>query len=189
MQKKEKIRFKISKTELERKWGPSKMTNGQKEELFISLDILQKAHKEIESDLWNGNIELASDMLVKCQETAVAMGEYIEKFENEKHVVISCLEEYCEVVFRLYEQLMDTSISKNKVRKILGHQLVKMENGIKNDIISKKEIVFFPYKVSMWDSLESIYLAAMSDSECDAYCVPIPYFDRDENGEFRQLHL
>ena len=93
MQKKEKIRFKISKTELERKWGPSKMTNGQKEELFISLDILQKAHKEIESDLWNGNIELASDMLVKCQETAVAMGEYIEKFENEKHVVISCLEE------------------------------------------------------------------------------------------------
>ncbi|MCI8713485.1 MAG: hypothetical protein HFH23_14715 [Ruminococcus sp.] len=170
------------------RWGISKMTNGQKQELLTSVDILQKAHKEIESALRKGNVMLASDMLAKCQETAVAMGEYIEKFENEKHVVISCLEEYCEVVFRLYEQLMDTSISKNGLRKVLGHQLVKMENGIKNDIISKKEIVFFPYKVSMWDSLESIYLAAMSDPECDAYCVPIPYFDRDENGEFRQLH-
>ena len=62
------------------RWGISKMTNGQKQELLTSVDILQKAHKEIENALRKRNVMLASDMLAKCQETAVAMGEYIEKF-------------------------------------------------------------------------------------------------------------
>lgn len=35
---------------------------------------------------------------------------------------------------------------------------------------------FFPYKASMWDSLESVYLVAKEDSDCDVYCVPISYY-------------
>ena len=29
----------------------------------------------------------------------------------------------------------------------------------------------------MWDSLESVWQAADADPDCDAYVVPIPYYD------------
>ena len=48
--------------------------------------------------------------------------------------------------------------------------------------IDKIEIAFLPYKASMWDSMESVYLAASKDPEVHAVVVPIPYFEKDENG-------
>jgi hypothetical protein len=42
--------------------------------------------------------------------------------------------------------------------------------------MTKKLILFLPYKVSMWDSLESIYQAASQDPECEALVMPVPYF-------------
>ena len=53
----------------------------------------------------------------------------------------------------------------------------------------KKNIVFLPYKASMWDSMESVWLAAKDDSEhCNAYVVPIPYADRNPDGSVREWH-
>ena len=44
---------------------------------------------------------------------------------------------------------------------------------------AKYRVFFLPYKYSMWDSLESIYEAAEKDPECEAYVMPIPYYDKD----------
>jgi len=41
----------------------------------------------------------------------------------------------------------------------------------------KLEIVFMPYRASTWDSLESIWLAAKNDPDCNVYVVPLPYRD------------
>ena len=46
----------------------------------------------------------------------------------------------------------------------------------------KKEIVFLPYKASMWDSLESIWQAARADAACHAVVIPIPYAERNADG-------
>ena len=47
----------------------------------------------------------------------------------------------------------------------------------------KKEILFLPYKASMWDSMESIWMAARDDQEhCNVYVMPIPYCDRNPDG-------
>ena len=53
----------------------------------------------------------------------------------------------------------------------------------------KKTIVFLPYKASMWDSLESIWLAAKGDSRCECYVVPIPYYDKDAYGRLTTYHF
>ena len=50
------------------------------------------------------------------------------------------------------------------------------------------EAVFLPYKASMWDSLESVWKAADEDPDCDAYVIPIPYFDRNPDGSFGPMH-
>lgn len=53
----------------------------------------------------------------------------------------------------------------------------------------KREIFFLPYKASMWDSLESVWQAAMEDKEhCNAYVVPIPYYDIDSDGSLGEMH-
>ncbi len=53
----------------------------------------------------------------------------------------------------------------------------------------KKDIVFLPYKASMWDSLESVWRAADEDKEhCNAYVVPIPYADRGSDGNVSEWH-
>ena len=53
----------------------------------------------------------------------------------------------------------------------------------------KKEIFFLPYKVSMWDSLESVWKAADEDREhCIAYVLPIPYCDRNPDGTAGEWH-
>lgn len=68
----------------------------------------------------------------------------------------------------------------------LSLQLIDWLLGqLKNEPV-KKEIVFLPYKASMWDSLESIWKAAYEDKEyCNTYVIPIPYADlvRDEQGQ------
>lgn len=45
-----------------------------------------------------------------------------------------------------------------------------------------------PYKASMWDSLESVWKAADADPDCDAYVIPIPYFDKNPDGSFKEEH-
>ena len=53
----------------------------------------------------------------------------------------------------------------------------------------KKEMVFLPYKYSMWDSLESVWRAAYEDKDnCIAYVVPIPYCDRNPAGTAKEWH-
>ena len=51
----------------------------------------------------------------------------------------------------------------------------------------KIKIVFFPYKASMWDSLESIYLAAAADERCEAIVCPIPYYEIEQNTNRRRI--
>jgi len=40
----------------------------------------------------------------------------------------------------------------------------------------------------MSDSIESIYLAAKADPDCDAYWIPIPFFERNCDGTLGSMH-
>lgn len=54
---------------------------------------------------------------------------------------------------------------------------------------TKKNIVFLPYKASMWDSLESIWKAAFEDKEyCNTYVIPIPYADLTPDRKVSKWH-
>ena len=164
------------------------MRKKQKKDILDILNSLQQAHEEIKDALAQRNGILVQNMLTEIQTTAVSLGEIIEKLEGEDHTCVRCLEEYCELIFKVYEDINSGIFNENKVYKTLRKQLIKIENGVKNDIVVRKEIVFFPYKASMWDSLESIYLAAKADPDCDAYCVPIPYYNLNPDHSLGQMH-
>lgn len=66
-------------------------------------------------------------------------------------------------------------------------QFVKAET--EKEHYFKKEIIFLPYKASMWDSLESIWRTAEADKEnCIAYVIPIPYADRRHDTTVAAWH-
>lgn len=163
------------------------MRQARKREILNFIEGLQQAHGEIRQAVEKQEIGSAQTMLAECQEFAVELGTAIENTEGEGCITVSHVEEYCETLFRVFEEICVTC-DANKIYKILKKQLLRVENSVKNDIPVRKEVVFFPYKASMWDSLESVYLAAKKDPDCDVYCVPIPYFDLDVNHSFATMH-
>ncbi|MBQ7944877.1 MAG: hypothetical protein IJ326_12560 [Lachnospiraceae bacterium] len=164
------------------------MRKVQKQEILELVKTLHEAHTEVKGNVEKRQNHIAQSILADCQECAISIGNAIEAFEGEGFITISYLEEYCQVVFQTHESLNDTNVNENRIYKNLEKQLLKVENSIKNDITLRKEIAFFPYKASMWDSLESIYLAAKEDPNVDAYCVPIPYYDLKPDRSFGQMH-
>ncbi len=164
------------------------MRKAQKQEVIEFINSLYQAHEEIKDALERENFNLVQNMLGECQEFAVALGESIERFEGKDHVTISYIEEYCEFLFYVYNDISNNNMNQNKISKMLKKQLIKIDNSVKNDIIVKKEIAFFPYKASMWDSLESVYLAAAADPTCDAYCVPIPYYTLNPDHSSNKMY-
>ena len=164
------------------------MRKKQKQRIIEILKTIHTAHEEVKDAIEKGNIPEACDLLADCQQAAIVVGTTIEESEGEGHRAVSCLEEYCETVFQICEELKKGDYNGSKVYKVLHRQMIKVENTVKNDVCVRKEVVFFPYKASMWDSLESVYLEAKADPACDAYCVPIPYFEMNPDHSFGTMH-
>jgi hypothetical protein len=53
----------------------------------------------------------------------------------------------------------------------------------------KLEFVFFTYKISMFDSFETIVRAAAADPDIEAFVVPIPYYDRNDDFSFGRMNF
>lgn len=137
--------------------------------------------------LKGNNYELACELLKQCQQVAIEIGTDIERCEGQGIITVSYLEEYCEVIYKIYSNIRKIDILKQ--HKLLEKAIIKINNSIKYDIAnSKPEMVFFPYKASMWDSLESIWLSAKKSGKYDCHVVPIPYYDKDKMGNFTVMH-
>ncbi len=125
----------------------------------------------------------------KCQEAAIDLGNYLETLNDMDYTpLVSILEDYCENVYQMGINIQDENLCR-KLSKKIRKQLLQLQNAITYDMpADKKEVVFLPYKAAMWDSLESVWRAAQEDENCDAYVIPIPYFDKNPDGSFREEH-
>lgn len=151
--------------------------------------LLGQAHDEIKKAIEKNKYMFAMELLVQCQEGAIKLGELIENTEGEHFATIPLLEEYCEVTYQIHEEIgKNQVINPDKVYENLEKLLCYIENSVKNDIKEHLEVAFLPYKASMWDSFESVWKAAEQDENCDAYVIPIPYFDKKMDGSFGKMH-
>lgn len=164
------------------------MRKAKKQEILNFIESLKQAHEEIKQALETGNRALAQNMLGECQEFAITLGNVIEDIEGEGFVTVTYIEHYCDLLYQIHEGLQEADYGINKVHKLLRKQLLQIENSVKDDIAVRREVAFFPYKASMWDSLESVYLTAEEDKECDVYCVPIPYYDLNKDKSLGEMH-
>lgn len=165
------------------------MRKAQKRQIEEAIRQMEEAQDEIKRCIEKGITAQAQELLADCQNAAVAIGTLIETAEGEGHPTVTVLEEYCEQVYQIHEHLSsDYSINVNNIYKTLRQKLIKVSNSVRNEIKLRTEAVFLPYKASMWDSLESVWRVAEADQDCDAYVIPIPYFDRGPDGRFQEGH-
>lgn len=126
----------------------------------------------------------AKNLLADCQDCAIQIGEIIEKSEGTGTKAVSLLETYCE---NLYHMSMADAMGKEHLAgmergmlDVLEQVKYEVKEELADDLL---KVVFMPYKASMWDCMESVWEAAAADEECAAYVVPIPFFERSQQGE------
>ncbi len=165
------------------------MSRTTRKQLLSMTDTLIKANKALKINLpkaskkKEGLIQLLSD----CQDSAISIGETMEKLYGEETETVAELEAYCENLYQMTLALENLPRAKDLLQVLTG-QILRIRRLIEQEVPDRLEAVFLPYKASMWDSLESIWKAAKEDPDCDAYVIPIPYYDRNPDGSFREEH-
>ncbi|MCD8038169.1 MAG: hypothetical protein LUE96_03660 [Lachnospiraceae bacterium] len=156
----------------------------KKKEMLAMVVEMDKAN----DDCRNQNKAVSVEELAQCQQTAITLGSELEKRGERGEQLMHMLEEYCEYICQLGTDKGDAT-ARRKLTKKIRQQLSRVKNAITYDLPDdKKEIVFLPYKASMWDSLESIWLAAKEDDTCETFVIPIPYCDKNPDGSIKQWH-
>lgn len=165
------------------------MRKAQKKQAEDFVELLAQAHGTVKKEVEACGHEKVMELLTQCQEGAIQLGNLIESTEGEGFVTIGMLEDYCEIIYQIYEEIAQGRIVDFvKAGNILDKTLARIRGSIREDIKVRREAVFLPYKASMWDSLESVWKAADEDPQWDAYVIPIPYYDKNPDGSFREMH-
>lgn len=162
------------------------MRKYMKQKLIQLLESTKNYDYLVKKYYLEGNMPAVSEILAKSQDVAIKIGETIEKTEGEGLRTVGLLEEYCEITWNVSQ-----SRTADEIKYALNNLDAKRSQIVKSineDIPDKLEILFLPYKVAMWDSLESVWKAAAEDPNCDAYVVPIPYYDKKADGTLGQMH-
>ena len=131
-------------------------------------------HQRILDLLQTINQVQSSGVYSDCQEGALGLCDFIDDVAGAGTKTVELLEKHCELLFKAHAGEVDA--------RLLQKSLVKIENSVKTELKPKIEMVFLSYKASMSDSIESIYLAAKEDPNCDAYWIPIPYLEFNSDG-------
>ena len=124
-------------------------------------------------------------LLEEMQSNAYIIAEYIASEKGTSSKLHAALIEFCQLIKRaaVHGKLMKNATD------MLEAQLNNIEKIAANELVADKwEVAFFPYKADMWDSMESIYLSAKQDPKCDAYCIPIPWYDKNPDGTLHSMH-
>lgn len=125
-------------------------------------------------------------LLAEMQQLAICIGEAIEESEKDSGQYVAELENLCELLYQIGEAERESEAERllEDVKSCADRACTV----IAEQIPVKKEILFLPYQVSMWDSLESVWRAASEDESADCYVVPIPYYDVVDGKITGDLH-
>ena len=135
------------------------------------------------------NLDKACIYLETSQQRAIEFGTLIENEEGEGHPTVKLLEEFCEIVYEIHEDILsEKGLSADSATGRMNRIINRIEESANKDIRITKLTLFLPYKASMWDSLESVWLRDNQDPDCEAIVIPIPYFDKNPDGSVKEMH-
>ena len=127
----------------------------------------------------------ASAVLSDCYTAVVAIADTLEHSLSSAR--FSHYNDNIDVIKDDLEFMLEAIVEDSpheEISKDIKSRIRSLKNDLENEIEVKLEIVFMPYNASMWDCMESIWLAAKNDPQCDVYVVPLPYYNRNPDKSF-----
>lgn len=157
------------------------MRRQEADQIRTSLNTLEQAIGILQ-EYENRQHELL-ELLAQMQQMAISIGTEIEECEGEGLRIVSKLEELCEQFYQIGVK-GNCREQAQKAKEIIG----EIKDSMEKEISIKKEVVFLPYQVSMWDSLESIWEEACKDEAVNCRVIPIPYYDVNKDNSLGEMH-
>lgn len=162
------------------------MNKNDKNKINHAISLLEHAIGSLTSVLLSGFHESGISLLTNMQQITIEIGNIIEEKERGCTAVIKKLEALCEIYYQC-SLLIGNKKDIEKQCACMHKYILQVKEDIRN-VPVKTEILFLPYQVSMWDSLESIWKAAKEDQQTDCYVVPIPVYDVMPDNSLGELH-
>lgn len=155
--------------------------------------LVQKQILELLASVWSGLCEINKRTPAEAEQLLGYAYLSVQTAEESLRLGLSqhAFARYVEVITRLKQSLERIYAGgKAKAEDMRGARLAlqKLRKQLQRETEIRYEIAFLPYKASMWDSLESVWKAADEDPQCEAYVVPIPYYDRKADHSFGAFH-
>ncbi|KRM86269.1 CDP-glycerol--poly(glycerophosphate) glycerophosphotransferase [Liquorilactobacillus vini] len=144
--------------------------------------IFLKKKKKI-LDLLNATVDMVAlleqeinlnSALANCMKAIEVVADSIEgELDSKFDTVFDDLQVVHDTLQLIYQQRVALNLD---ITQKLQLMVVSIRDDLNQAIPVKLNIAFMPYKVTMWDSLASIYEAAKKDPACVAKVIPIPYY-------------
>lgn len=169
--------------------GPSNREPGMKKVVRDFFRLAGSIHKEILAAAEAGDALSGMGLLEACQNAAIQVGTMMEQRRGEGLATVRLLEEYCEQIWQIHQLLEQGELSAAvTMSRSLDLILAQTETHADQEVLSRKEAVFFPVRAAAWNSLEPLWRKVKEDPDWDVYVVPVPWYYRKLNGSLGQQH-
>lgn len=157
-----------------------------RDQLLTLIQTMEQGDRFVMDCLKHDETADITTILEDERQSAITIKKLVEQSEGSDHVIIEQLNYYCELLRQCgREKIRDSQV---KQCGVLIEECQTIEERLREEIPVQCEAVFLPYKASMWDSLESVWLAAKDESGWTCHVIPIPYFDRRADRSLGAMH-
>ena len=142
----------------------------------------------------NGEYELCLSLLLSCQESGIALGNYIEKRKGNHAAAVDLLEQYCESVFQIHSLLEETlrhAGESDTGRTEIERKVDALWNEAQSELDAlyeeidahcKRTVVFLPERVKHFESMRPLIDVLLTKEEFAVKIIPIPFYEKTWDG-------
>ncbi len=146
------------------------------------MQLIETIYELIEYINNSNKVEFLNDVYTAID----AIFEIVNYEEYDMNDTIEYIKEAIEIINKLIK--LADNVNFNDLDDLMSRVSI-IEQAFLAQVKVKLNIVFITYNITMWDSLESIYLAAKEDEDCIVSVVPIPYFDITQDPPVEHYHF
>lgn len=141
------------------------------------LELLGSVHEALKLAKNSKNINI----LAECQDATDIIASSVVEADGEESPIIELLVKFNEALFKA-SIAIENEKDFSKLINTCRDKLKKIEYEIKKLPITY-EILFVPYKSSMWDAFDSVYREAKKAKNCNVTVVAAPYYNVNPQGQ------
>lgn len=117
-------------------------------------------------------------ILQVMQEAVISVGDIVEKYTENYDKAIVLLTDLAELIYQLS---LDNNYANAQRQEEVAQLCDEARREVETIFPTAYEVLFVPYKASMWDALESVYAEAKKAQNCSVRVMPVPYYHVTED--------